>query len=335
MGITAEQLEARVGGVGSSDAAAVCGLYPWAGPSDVYWTKQRKDDGKPLVKPSHSTSLKARLGEKMEADLVEIVSEDLVAKFGESAEVIDQAEAWGENGISVSHLDRKIVINDMAYGIEAKVTGLDKEYWQTATGGYEMPDFVNCQCQHHFYCHPDLQFITVIVLFPKLVTIDDEGRERSSPFDNYDIRTFPVFRNERDIKAIIACEEKFWNEHVVPGIPPEDLPKPDVFAHIDRTPKKEYDIDPDLWAEFTAAKAKGSAAKEQADALRVAILAVARDASILEFGSSTHIGRITQKKTAHYGTGVDYIKDCCPHCGVGKKESKSIELRQVKRPAKK
>jgi len=105
-------------------------------------------------------------------------------------------------------------------GVEGKSTSM-VEQWGTP-GTDEVPDRVLLQCQQHAFVH-DLDEVYVPVLTGKF------GLKRE---------LYRVPRSDAIIKAIIEKGEAFWNEHVIPRIPPvaTEAPSLDMLKRIRRIP---------------------------------------------------------------------------------------------------
>jgi putative phage-type endonuclease len=189
MPITREQREQRRHHIGASDTPAILGISPWATKPDIYWSKVG-----PL--PDDEPTVAMQTGNRLEGPLIEFAAERLGVKAERDISLIHPG------GIFAANLDARIIGNGSA--IEAKYVGpANADAWGP-DGSEEIPDYVYAQVQHQAYV-ADLSTVYVAAFV--------------SGF-RADWRLFPIPRDEKAINVIVERGMAFWNDHVLPQIPP-------------------------------------------------------------------------------------------------------------------
>ena len=189
MPITQEQREQRRKHIGASDTPAILGISPWATPADIYWSKVG-----PL--PEDTPTVAMETGNRLEGPLIEFATERLGVKAERDVSVLHPG------GIFAANLDARIVGNESA--IEAKYVGpANADAWGP-DGSEEIPDYVYAQVQHQAYV-ADLSKVYVAAFVSGY---------------RPDWRLFPIPRDEKAIDVIVERGTAFWNDHVLPQIPP-------------------------------------------------------------------------------------------------------------------
>lgn len=180
-------------GLGASDAAAACGLSPWASPLELWMAKT----GRAVAQ-----------------------EETLPMRVGKALEPVVLAAFEARNGQSVTNRQQKITdprlpwrwatidgMTDDAL-VEAKTAG-SLEGWGE-DGSDQIPLHYVLQCQHALACATDFDSVWVPVLFAA--------------------REFRCYRVQRDDALIVALTEKeaaFWGL-VEADTPPEAVTSADV-----------------------------------------------------------------------------------------------------------
>lgn len=176
----------RTAGIGASDAAAVLGLSPWKSPVQLYMEKVGE-----VPEPE--------LNERMEFGLM---LEDVVADYYMQR---NDVQVRRRNAIlqhpdypwMICNLDRVIVGQPGI--LEIKTTNaFNRDEWED-----DVPIMYLVQVQHQLAV-TGKEFCDVACLVG----------------GNHYVQ-HRVWRNETIIKQLIEAEDKFWNKHVVPRIPPE------------------------------------------------------------------------------------------------------------------
>ena len=191
MTLTAEQLEIRRRGLGSSDIAAVAGLNPWRKPIDVYLEKTGRAE-------ASVPTMRTRVGHALEERIAELYAEDLGYVLHETmlpgTTVVSEAEPWlvATPDFIAHDIDRAPRI------VEVKVVGARlAHHWSDG-----LPDYVLAQILHQ-------QRVTGIRLGTCAALIG------GTDFQTFDC---PYLLEVADDLAEIG--RVFWYEHVLKDIPP-------------------------------------------------------------------------------------------------------------------
>lgn len=256
MTLTAEQRATRRGHIGSSDAAAICGLDPYQSAIDVFTEKTLDTDD---ITGNEAIDV----GNLLEPVLLEWACGQLdfppfVAKCPPYVH---------DNGIMAANLDGFI---DTAHHIEAKTTGIT-EGWGDPDVPNDVPEKVLVQVHHQFACAG-----TRIAYVPVLI----------GSFGLH-FRLYRVERNEVVLKAVADRCVAFWNNYVQKRIaPPDSLPSLEVAKRIRRVANKivtssdvpNLDL---LVRNFEEAKATSKEAADLHDGCKAQLLTAMGDAEEL------------------------------------------------------
>ena len=181
-----EWLRLRREGIGGSDAAALVGLSPWGSPLSVYLDKKG-------LSPQKPQSEAMRQG----TDLEEYVARRFVEETGKSVRRCNYILKHPEKPWMLANVDRMVVGEEA--GLECKTTSAYN------AAGYEegeIPRHYYVQCQHYMAVTGlPKWYLAVLVL-------------------GVDFHVFEILKDDEDIAALEEAEERFWHEHVEPGIPP-------------------------------------------------------------------------------------------------------------------
>lgn len=127
-----EWLQARKGGIGGSDIAAICGVNPYAGPLDVYLDKLG------LIAPKAENAA-MRLGTKLEPVLADLYSEETGKSLILSPLVRHHKKTW-----ALGTPDR-LIVNELR-GVELKTAGLRSAHlWGEEEDAIPPHYMVQCQ----------------------------------------------------------------------------------------------------------------------------------------------------------------------------------------------
>ena len=182
-------LELRKQAIGGSDAASIVGLSKWGSPLSVYADKLG------LV-PEREDNEAMRQGRDLEA----YVAERFVEQTGYSVRRENHILVNDAHPFMHANIDRRITGHDI--GLECKTTSV---YNRTDFEGGDVPPEYYTQCQHYMAVTGwSTWYLAVLVL-------------------NKGFYVFKVERNEDDIAVLIETEKAFWENHIVPQIPPEPL----------------------------------------------------------------------------------------------------------------
>ena len=200
-----EWLDLRRRGIGGSDAGTVVGLNPWSSRLALY------ADKKGLL-PDKEDNEQMRQGRDLE---------DYVAKRWEEATgkkvrrenhmLYNDQYPW-----AYANIDR-VVVGEKAV-LECKTTSV---YNKTDFAGGEIPPQYYTQCVHYMAVTGyQTAYLAVLVL-------------------NKGFYHFTIERNQGEIDALMDAEQCFWEEHVVPGIPPEPDGSESAQEVLDRMDRQD------------------------------------------------------------------------------------------------
>lgn len=234
-----EWLRLRAQGIGGSDAAAIAGLNPWKSPMGVYLEKvgEIKDDDEP--------SEAAYWGSTLE----EVVAREFTRRTGLKVRRRNAILRSSKHPFMLANVDRLVVGDQVP--LECKTAGARAAAdWDDG----RVPDYYMIQLQHYLaVTGAPYGYIAVLI-----------GGQR-----------FLYQRIERDdelIQYLVQIERNFWENHVIPRVPPPvdgteasaDLM--DMLYPPDRVQQREIQLPPDaeaLIALYEAAKAEEKAAAER------------------------------------------------------------------------
>ena len=190
--ITEEIRKARQKGIGSSDLAAIAGLSQYRTPLDVYHEKlgMRADD------PDNQYTY---WGNKME----DPIAQEYEIRKG--VKVIDPNEmiTHPEYPFMLANVDR--LIDDGKGILECKTASayISQEWGEI--GSDQIPDAYLLQAAHQskVYEHKGIEYVDIAVLI-----------------GGNDFRIYRYLRNTILEERITNIASKFWNNHVIPHIPP-------------------------------------------------------------------------------------------------------------------
>lgn len=188
-GLSREQwLAMRKGGIGGSDAGAVCSLNPYRSAFSVYMDKT--SDAAP-----EEDNERMRQGRDLEDYCARRFSEATGLKVRRSNYLYRNEE----HSFMIADLDR-VIVGENA-GLECKTASAwSADRWKSVD---TIPESYLLQCQHYMAVMGyDAMYLACLVL--------------GSAFVYYKIP-----RNEELIANLIRLEEGFWNRHVLPRVIPD------------------------------------------------------------------------------------------------------------------
>jgi putative phage-type endonuclease len=275
MPITSTQLERRKKHIGSSDMAALLGLSPYTTPYDVWADKTGR-------LPEDEGNAATKAGQYFESGVLEYAEE----KLGNI--IRNQYRSVKDQGIPIAaNIDALVV--QTGEPIEAKTVGLlgfSNELWGDSDTD-EVPDLVIVQAHVHLLCtEQELCHIAAFIA----------GRG----FVPYRVR-----RDEEVISVIKETAVKFWNDFVLPDVPPDgSLPTAKVVAKMRRQPNMVATIDPALYRRNLRLRAIEKKIKDKAEAAKTELLASLGDAEAgeCEHGSLTYFTQTRKEYTVKEST---------------------------------
>lgn len=218
MAITSEQRAERRKHIQSSDLPKIVGASPWGGPSDVFFEKAY-----PIEKEPEETD-SMRLGNRFESPILEEVAYRL--ELGSIR--ISPDTFYADDGINGSNIDAIIPDNPNVH-LEAKLVCPERwvreiiDSWGEH-GTDQVPDYVNIQVQHQMAVYGS-RTCYVGAFIP--------GRG---------IQIYKVEYHQELGEMLLAEGRRFWNEHVVPRVPPEGIPSFESVKYIKRIERKSVDL---------------------------------------------------------------------------------------------
>ncbi len=263
MPITEKQLERRKMSIGSSDMAPILGLSPWANAHDVFLGKTA------ALEPRKETMVMNR-GHRFETGVLDFARDELGPLISNQLRTLPEFHLH-------ANLDAQVMATKEP--VEAKTIGIDYYVPKTEWGEFgtdEIPEHIIIQCHVHLICLRQSDIVTCYVP----VYIGGRG-----------FGMFKVIQDAELSDIIKRAAKGFWENHVIPGIPPVDAPPSiDVVKRVRREPNKSVEIDPIRAQVHLEAKERLKAAEKASKEATAAMLADFGDA---ECGVATGIGAFT------------------------------------------
>ena len=182
-------LRLRKSGIGGSDAGAICGLNPYASPMSVYRDKTSED-------VSDTDNEAMRQGR----DLEDYVARRFMEATGLKLRRSNMMYRCDDHPCMIADVDRLVVGEDA--GLECKTaSAYNADKWKDG----EVPMHYLIQCCHYMaVTGKTAWYIAVVIL----------GQE---------FKFTKITRDDALIANLIAIEEAFWNNHIIPRIilPPD------------------------------------------------------------------------------------------------------------------
>ncbi len=190
-----EWLAARRTGIGSSDAAAVLGVSPWATPLQVYLEKIGEA-------PEREQTGPMRLGLLLEPIIAQLYSDDTGYGFQDEQRFVrSQRYPW-----LIATLDR---VREDERVVELKSVGRRQADEWGESGTDEVPRWVACQVLH------------------QMIAAGAEVADVAALICGQELRIYHLERDDQLTKAIIEREGEFWDK-VVSRVPPAVNPDKDA-----------------------------------------------------------------------------------------------------------
>ena len=253
MALTEAALRRRQKWIGSSDVPAILGVSRYRNVADVYLEKTGQ------IEPKVTTNAAADWGDRLEPVLCEWLSERLGKRVrrGQHRKSPDgllraQLDGWVEDGNET---------------VEVKTSGLFNALWRAddegwgAEGTDELPFGVLAQVQ-----------------FAMLIAGATVGHVAAFLGDGVGPRHY-VVEPHPDLQAEIERRARaFWTEHVIPRVPPEDVPHLETAKAMRRTPNATTEVEADLIDRYRDLRSQEALVKLAKDDAQAALLAALGDA---------------------------------------------------------
>ncbi len=182
-----EWQQLRKTGIGGSDAGAVCGLNPYAGPMSVY-----RDKTSDVVEDRDNEAM--RQGRDLEDYVARRFAEETGLKVRRSRKMYRS----GVYPFMLADVDRLVVGEDA--GLECKTANAyQADQWKDG----KIPPHYLIQCLHYMAVTGKKEWYIAVVILGSGFLYRKVGRD------------------EDVIKKLVAVEEAFWNRHVLPRVMPE------------------------------------------------------------------------------------------------------------------
>lgn len=187
--MTEEQFHAdRRTGIGGSDAAAIMGVSPWAGPMDVWMDKMGLREPEP-------PSLRMWVGQRLEP----LIGEMFTARTGIKVRRVNTMLRSPRYPWMVGHVDFR--------GLEVK-TARSAHGWGE-DGSVVTPDDDTAVPMHYLF---QVQHYLVVTRWPKMHVAVLIGHD---DFRTYEVEPIPAMQRD-----LIDAEQSFWHDYVVTETPP-------------------------------------------------------------------------------------------------------------------
>ena len=181
-----EWLESRRNGIGGSDASAILGVNPYSSPLKVYMDKIGKG-----VEEEENEAM--RQGRDLEPYVAERFCEYTGLKVKKCNRILQHPEyPW-----MLANIDRQVIGQNA--GLECKTTSAFSKF-----------KFDQGEINPHYYWQ-SMHYMAVTGAEKWYVAVLVQGK---------DFQVFGLDRDEDAIATLIEAEREFWEEHVVPKVPP-------------------------------------------------------------------------------------------------------------------
>ena len=197
-----EWLKLRKTGIGGSDAGAICGLNPYSSPMKVYQEKTTEED--------EDLDCEAM---RQGRDLEEYVARRFTETTGLKVRRSGQLYRNDEFPFMLANVDRLIVGQDA--GLECKTASVyNADKWEDG----QIPSHYLIQCLHYMAVTGKRTWYLAVVILGK------------------DFLYRKITWDEEIIQKLIAVEQAFWTQYVLPRI----IPEPDGSKACDEVLTKYY-----------------------------------------------------------------------------------------------
>ncbi len=250
--LTAEQKQQRRLSIGSSDVSALLGVSPWKTAYDLWLDKTGRV-------PDVEESAWTETGSWLEPAVL--------SKFEMEYGPIERAKLVVRPELNLAvNVDAVLLATNEP--VEAKTAGLfgplSPEWGEAGTEGVPVQYIVQAHA-HMIAMDAKLCYV------PALLT-------------GHGFTVYKVKRSDKLTGIILRSIEKFWNDHVLKDVPPDNSkPTPDIIKMTRRVPGKVAIIPAVLKEEYDAAKSEHTAAEKRYKEAVAAIRAMDPDAEAFDF----------------------------------------------------
>ena len=283
-----EFLARRKAGIGGSDIAAIAGLSPWKSPLDVYYDKVDPvidyEDALPVGKTASlywGTVMEDAIG-KAYTKLTgrKICHYNRMLVHPDHHYFIGDVDflAYCEDGSRPAKPKGEIVTD---LGIEIKTCRYPSEDWGEA-GTDEVPMYYDCQCQWYMSLIPSIMRFDLVVLFG--------GSE---------LRIYTIHRDDAIIARLAEIGKQFWNNNVLPQLPPPPRSLDEVRMAFPTTTGRSMIASVELEqavAEYATISAQRKAIEDREVEIKNKIAIAMADADLLTLPDETILVTFKEEK---------------------------------------
>lgn len=256
MSITDEQRIERRNWIGASDIAGILGCDPYNSPLHVYLSKVHDTED---IEGNDAIDF----GNLFELPLLAWAGKKLGYELIYNVRTIDP----GGRPFASNH---DALVLGKPIGLEAKVRTYKPEEFGREEGSDILPPRILLQCQQQIHTG-ELAEVHVPVWLPSY------GRMKP--------QLFRVERSEGLIAYLIEKGMEFWEQHVIPRIPPPaEFGELEIIKRIKRQPEKLVSVSDALVIEWELAKKAVKAAEKEKDRKWADLLAAVGDGDAWEWG---------------------------------------------------
>lgn len=223
MALTESKLALRQKHIGASESAAILGLSRWATPNDVFWSK--RPDLLGIDRLPCLSSLAAEAGIILERSVLDYAQRHLGADLLRNQFRVSKG---ADGGIMSATFDALIpgrpreAVEAKTFGITWAAPHADLAVWGDPDTD-QVPESYIVQCQHQIHVG-ELDRVWLYAL------LGGRGFVR-----------YRIERRDALIDSLVAIVGEFWNDHVIPGVPPDPTAQPplELLKAARREPGKQ------------------------------------------------------------------------------------------------
>lgn len=195
------------GRIGGTTVSAIVGLNPWKNAHGAYLELRREVS----PTPDNVAMERGRRYEPVVADIFQNSRTEYVVKHNRQGTDVPELYEHPDYPFLIGHPDRMLYdskTNELVAGLEIKTSNWSNARNWGEEGTDDIPQHYLIQCQWYAGL-ANLPTWQVAVAF-----LDDDGKLRQ-------YKEFKVNSDKQLFDTLVERSIEFWEEHVVPGIPPE------------------------------------------------------------------------------------------------------------------
>ena len=248
----------RTGFIGSTDAAPILGLSPWKTAVDVFMEKRS------LAEREHFDPQRAKVlnrGRRLEPVVLQMLADETgIEAVQRNVRYVDKMHPFIAAEIDAETADGR--------NIEVKTASIFRMNDWGEVGTDALPVHYLCQVQHQMMVTE-----RTLTIVPVL-------------FGGDDFKVYEVLRDDEIIEELRKIEVAFWQEYVLPGIPPPARTSGDILKQWPRDSGKVVQLPRDCAEAFDTLRRGRQMIRlieEENAAIEFRLKALMADASILEW----------------------------------------------------